>query len=104
MNHEQCIDACLHCAAACNHCAASCTKEPHVDKMAVCIRLDMQCAAICSAVADLLSLGSPYAKELSRICAEVCKDCAEECARHDMEHCRICAEACRRCETACLAL
>jgi hypothetical protein len=31
----------------------------------------------------------------------VCEACAEECARHDMEHCRACADACRRCADEC---
>jgi hypothetical protein len=38
------------------------------------------------------------------VCADVCHDCAEECGRHDMQHCRDCAVACRRCMEECAAM
>lgn len=69
--------------------------------MAKCIRLDMQCAAICYSAAQLMSLGSEKAKEICRICAEICEACAKECGRHETEHCRECAQACRQCAEEC---
>ena len=30
--------------------------------------------------------------------------CADECARHRMDHCQACAEACRRCAQECRAM
>ncbi|MHB8898378.1 MAG: four-helix bundle copper-binding protein [Thermoguttaceae bacterium] len=32
---------------------------------------------------------------------KTCDACADECEKHDMEHCRKCAEACRRCAEEC---
>ncbi len=102
--YQSCIDACLRCAAICNHCASSCLKEDDVKMMARCIQLDMECAILCYAAAQLMSLGSDQAKEICRLCADLCLACAQECDTHagrGMEHCRECAEACRKCAEEC---
>ena len=107
MSHQRfmdCIRACLACAVACNHCATECLSEDQVKHLARCIKLDLECAAICRAAAEMMSLGSDYSIELCRLCAEVCNACAEECEKHaamGMEHCAQCAEACRSCADAC---
>ena len=100
-DYQSCIDASLACASACHHWASSCTLEDDVTMMADCIRLDMECAAICTATATLLSLGSEKSKELCWICADLCMECAEECEKHQMDHCRQCAAACRECAAQC---
>ena len=70
--------------------------------MAQCIRLDMECAAICYAAAQVMSLGGQSAKVLCSVCADICNACAEECAGHEhMEHCRECADMCRQCADEC---
>lgn len=69
--------------------------------MANCIQMDMECAEICKATAALLSLESSRARELCRLCAEWCIDCANECSQHRYDHCQECAEACKKCATAC---
>ena len=98
-DYKTCIDACLNCAAICHHCANMDLKEKH--HMGDCAQLDMECAAICTAAATLMSLGSPFSKDICKICAAICKKCGDECRKHDHEHCRECAEACRRCEAEC---
>jgi hypothetical protein len=102
--YQDCIAACHACAVACNHCAACCLQEPGVKHMARCIALDSDCAQLCELAVALMSGGSDYAPRLCALCAEACKDCGDECARHDMDHCQQCAEACRRCEQACRAM
>jgi len=69
--------------------------------MAKCIQLDMECAALCYAAAQLMSLGSSKAKELCLLCAEVCEACAAECGMHKMIHCQECAAACKTCAEEC---
>lgn len=101
---ESCIEACLKCAALCNHCAAACTQEQDVNRMAGCIALDMQCSAVCYAAAQLLSLGSPQAKDLCSICAVLCEECGNECYKHESKHCQECAEICKYCAEECLRL
>ena len=99
--HQTCIDACNECADACDHCAAACLKEQEVKAMAQCVALDMDCAALCRLAAGFMSRGSPFAKDLCRMCAMVCQACGDECAKHEMVHCQQCAKACRACADEC---
>ncbi len=99
--NKKCIDACLKCAAICNHCAASCLQEPDPKMMVKCIQLDMETAAVCYAAVQLMSLGSNKAAELCRICAAICEECANECAKHKNVHCKECSEACHDCAAEC---
>lgn len=69
--------------------------------MARCIELDTQCAALCYAAAQLMSMGSEQAKEVCRICAAICEACGAECNKHQTEHCTECAEACKACAEEC---
>lgn len=107
MSHEKyeeyqaCIVACHDCVVACNHCAASCLQEPDVKMMVRCIGLDMDCAQLCEVAAALMSGGSDFSGRICALCAEVCQACADECGKHDMDHCQQCAEACRRCAAEC---
>ena len=98
------IDACLACAALCNHCAASCLQETDTKMMVKCIQLDMECAALCYATAQLLSLGSNHAGALAKLCAALCEECATECGKHENEHCSECSTACKECAEACLSI
>src|SRR3954466_12461194 len=82
LHYKVCIEACLNCAAICNHCASSCTQEQDVKMMARCIQLDMECAALCYAAAQLMSLGSSKAMDICRICADLCEACGTECGKH----------------------
>ena len=99
--YQECIAACHACAVACNHCAACCLQEPDVKAMVRCIGLDTDCAQICHLAAAFMAGGSDHARAACALCAQVCRSCAEECARHDMDHCQQCAEACRRCGEEC---
>ena len=72
--------------------------------LAKCIKLDIDCADICTLTASLIARSSEHGKHLLKECAEVCNACAEECEKHaqmGMEHCKTCAEACRRCAEEC---
>lgn len=102
--YQDCIAACHACSVACNHCAAACLQEPDVKAMARCIGLDLDCAQMCLLAVGFMSGGSEHAAAACRLCAEICRACGGECARHDMDHCQQCAEACRRCEQACLEM
>ena len=102
--NKKIIEACLKCAALCNHCANSCLEESDVKMMAKCIQHDMECAAICYATAQLLSLGNKHTKTITKLCADFCEECAKECKKHDNKHCQECADACKDCAEACLNL
>ena len=106
----RCIEACFDCAQACTACADDCLSEDSVAELVKCIRTNQDCADICVATGSILSRQTEYDANIARTvvtaCAQACKTCGDECARHaDMhEHCRVCAEACRRCEQACQEL
>lgn len=70
--------------------------------MTACIKLDLDCAQICTLSANFMARGSAHIQHVLRECAEICEQCAAECEKHQhMEHCRRCAETCRTCAGAC---
>lgn len=99
-----------NCAQICLVCADACLAEKEPQKLAQCIRLDLDCAAICEATASvLLRAGQPGPQPMQAIvaaCSLACDVCAQECRKHASmhEHCRLCAEACEACHTACEGL
>ena len=95
------IRACNLCADACDHCSVSCLEESNVSHMARCIRLDMDCAALCRLAAGYMARDSENVSTICRACADICEACADECAKHDHDHCQRCAEACRECARVC---
>lgn len=100
-DHGPLIQILLNCSKACQECAASCLEEKDVTLMAHCIEVDRDCAEFCSLAAKLLVRDSEFAHEFLAVCEKICRHCAEECGKHDHEHCKKCAEACRKCAEAC---
>jgi hypothetical protein len=103
--YQSCIDACIYCASMCYQCASACLEEKEADKLKLCIRLDLECAAICRSTTEIMMMDGSYSDAFCQVCADICTACAEECAKHaemGMEHCRICAEACRQCAEECI--
>lgn len=99
--HAALIEQLLNCAEACENCGASCLDEEHVTPHAHCIELDRDCADICFLAAKLLIRDSELAHDFLTICEKACRLCAEECSRHEHEHCKKCAEECIKCADAC---
>jgi hypothetical protein len=101
-----CIHACVESAQACTACADACVGE-HDRALGRCIRINLDCADVCTAVSRVLS--RQLAPDLGvvsmslQLCAAVCDACAYECRRHAAmhAHCDVCAAACRRCTDAC---
>ncbi|MFD2216162.1 four-helix bundle copper-binding protein [Metabacillus endolithicus] len=99
--YKECIQACLECMEACNVCYSACLKEENIGMMTNCIRLDRECADICSFAAKAMQTNSPFAEQICKLCAEICEACGKECEQHEHEHCTKCAESCFRCAEAC---
>jgi hypothetical protein len=97
------IAALEDCAQTCTACADACLAEPDVAALRSCVRLNLDCADVCTATARVLSRSGALSEALLDACAQTCRACADECARHadHHEHCRICTEACRRADQAC---
>lgn len=101
ISNQEIIDECYQCAEACDHCAASCLNEEDIGMMKACIRLDIQCAAMCRLAAQFLAIQSGYAQQICYLCADICTACAEECSQHQHDHCQYCAKRCRQCADMC---
>lgn len=103
----RCIEECYSCAQTCTSCADACLAEDNVKSLTQCIRLNLDCADVCSITGRIATRRTGFDEEMIRrmlhACAAACRLCAEECEKHAgmHEHCRICADSCRRCMSAC---
>lgn len=93
----------MYCALICTSCADACSAE-EMD-MTQCIRTCMDCADVCAATSRLAvrRTGSNEAalRAMLQACITVCEICAEECGKHDHDHCQRCATMCRECANDC---
>lgn len=97
----------MFCSAICTSCADACLAEEMAKEMRQCIRLCLDCADVCDAAFKLATrrTGSNeiVIQEMLQLCITACDLCAEECGRHDHDHCRLCAEMCRETSRDCKA-
>lgn len=95
----------MFCSAICTSCADACSAE-EMD-MRQCIRTCMDCADICDATfktaARRTGSNELLLQEMLQLCITACDICAEECARHDNDHCSRGAEMCRETSRDCKA-
>lgn len=96
---SECIDDCLVHRECLDTAMQRCIElgGTHVEPRR--LRLILSCSELCQAAARLMMIGTEHHRQICRVCAEVCKECEEDCARlGDMESC---VEACRRCAESC---
>ena len=105
---SRCIDSCLACLEICTTCADACLSEKDVERLTTCIRLDLDCAAICTATATVMARANKVGhRQLLEAqlttCVAFCRACASECERHGAmhKHCQLCATTCTTCAEAC---
>lgn len=103
---EELILAARHamlCSLFCTSCADACVAEDM--DMAQCIRNCLDCADICAATARLSVRRTAQNIEVLRaqleLCIKACETCADECEKHDHDHCKWCAKMCRECADDC---
>jgi hypothetical protein len=101
----QAVRHAMFCSAICTSCADACVAEKM--DMQQCIRTCLDCADICEATSKVAirrtGRNELLLEEMLQLCVTACDICAEECARHDNDHCRRCAEMCRECARDCRA-
>lgn len=103
----RCIEECYDCAQTCITCADACLGEDDVAELVQCIRLNQDCADLCTAAGSVATRRSGSNEDVIRAvllaCELACRLCGEECQRHASmhDHCRICAEQCRACQVSC---
>ena len=91
------LDATNNCTDTGQRCIAHCLtsfREGDVS-LADCASKVHEMSAICGAFSYLLAANSGYVKAYAAVCEQACRDCEEECRKHD-EHveCKACADAC----------
>jgi hypothetical protein len=104
----RCIEACFTCAGTCTACADACLSERGIGELLICIRHNLDCAAICTATGAVVARAKAGAsrqvmESQLNVCIAACRACGDECRRHAHAHvhCKVCAEACEACATAC---
>lgn len=90
----------IECALTCEACENACLNEDNITLLARCIELNRDCADICLQAARLVLRESEIADDYLLIAEKICRLCAEECRKHDSDHCRQCAEVCEACADA----
>jgi hypothetical protein len=98
--NRNCVDACLECVAVASYCAGQCIEKEMKD----CAQHCLECVEICKTLAVLAARPSFNVDAVAQACAKICDDCAEECEKHDHEHCQDCARACKKCAEECRSL
>jgi hypothetical protein len=108
---SRCIDACFSCVETCTACADACLSERDVDNLVACIRLNLDCAAVCNATGNIMARSNKAGhRQLLEAqlanCIAFCRACADQCSSHGEmhRHCAVCAEACLVCAEACNAM
>jgi hypothetical protein len=105
-----CVKACFGCAESCTMCADACLSEEQIIELRRCIRLNLDCAAVCIATGEIAARQTdPDRRVLSaqlHACIAACEVCGQECRRHAShhDHCKLCAESCQLCAEACQRL
>lgn len=69
--------------------------------MAECIRLNEECAEVCSMTLNMVHKDARFMREVLMLCKNVCIACKQECKKHPMEHCQECYRACKACAIEC---
>lgn len=100
----RCAEECSKCQRECDSCGSHCAKllsegkKEHLNTLMTC----RDCADFCSAAAEIVARGGPFASLICESCAEACARCGQECEKFpESEQMKRCAQACRSCEKAC---
>lgn len=100
---RQCITHCLDCHAVCLETSQHCLTLGGNHAAAQHIRTLLDCAQSCITSADFMLRMSPHHAQSCGFCADLCRECAQECERMAGGDSLMqrCVEVCRRCEQSC---
>jgi uncharacterized protein YhaN len=95
---ERCVDSCFEAVQATEWCADQCTGS---EEMQDCARLCRDVADLATQCGRFCSRESTFHTRTAELCADASEQCADECAKHDAEHCQVTEEKLRECADAC---
>jgi hypothetical protein len=100
---QKCIQLCQECHALCTQTVVHCLKLGGRHAAPEHISLLLDCAQICETTAQYLLRGSSLHERMCGLCAEVCRQCGQNCVQvaGDDQMVKQCAEMCRRCADSC---
>lgn len=99
---DQCIQDCIDCYRSCLTTIEHGIEAGGGHAEPGHLRILRDCAAICAAAADFMLRRSDAHGRVCALCADLCKRCAEDCARFgDDPQMKSCADVCRRCAESC---
>lgn len=87
----------MQCIAVCTACAHKCVQEGHKKTAVIC----HECAEVCDLALKLKCTGSEFSDQVLDLCADVCKKCAAECQKMQVQHCKECGDVCNTCSESC---
>ena len=88
------IELCRKCALTCKQCPEQCDKE---GCSTLCREQCRNCYLICDKIVQKYFDNAFITKEDIKNCKIACNACAEECEKHNCQHCIQCAIDCRKC-------
>jgi hypothetical protein len=100
---KKCAQLCQDCHALCTETIQHCLKLGGRHAAPEHIGLLLDCAQLCETTAQYLLRRSSLHERVCALCADVCRQCAENCVQlsGDDPMVKQCAELCRRCAGSC---
>ncbi len=99
---QGCIGRCTECHDMCLDTSSYCLQQGGKHAHYPHITLLTDCAEICQTSANFMLRGSELHGWVCGVCAEICKQCAEECEKFEADRqMERCAEVCAACTESC---
>lgn len=102
-NRQRCNVKNCHKNDLCNY-SASASLLVNEKNYSICIQLGIECAVICYATLQFMSLGSQKVLEFCLICAAMCEEYTVDCIKFDIDHSKETASARKLCTIKCQRL
>jgi hypothetical protein len=65
------------------------------------LELLRDCADICALTAKFIARDSHFARDIAKLCADICMACSRECAKFPDQQSQYCSEVCYNCAQEC---
>jgi hypothetical protein len=99
---DACAKLCVKCSDMCTENLAAFRKKGGKYAEPGRISLMQDCIAICKLNADFKKRDSASAKEVDKVCSDICHKCADKCEELKDSSLKDCIALCRECADSCL--